>query len=285
MPVDPPRPMAPPLNALRAFEAAARLGGFSSAAEELRVSPGAVSQQVRALEKWAGLRLFERRPHGVILTEAGRSVQADLLSAFDALGRAAQKLNARGAKPFLIAALPAVAQLWLTPRLGGLRRVLPGQEISVTALETPPNLLREPFSVALFLVPVGQGEILTIDALVPVCAPQLAEKLQKPEDLLHLPCLTDLSWVGDWDLWWRQVVPGRSFVPLGPRYSLYSMAVEDAKAGAGILMGHRALVEPFLKEGSLVAPLDAEIDNGLALSALLPPTAPTKLLQSLRSLC
>lgn len=283
MPVNPPRPKAPPLNALRAFEAAARLGGFARAAEELLVSPGAVSQQVRLLEDWAGLPLFERRAQGVELTEAGRAVHPDLVAAFDAVGRAAQKLRARGSQPLLIAALPSVAQLWLMPRLAKLRRALPGHAISVTALETAPNLLREPFSLALFLLPRGQGAEIVQDALVPVCAPELAIRVRSPDDLMQLPCLTDTSWSADWDLWWRQAGSHQTFVPLGPRYSLYAMAVEDALAGAGILMGHTALLQPHLNAGRLVAPLPIEVDNGLSLAALVPPGAASETLAELLS--
>lgn len=271
MSIDPPRPKAPPLNALRAFEAAARLGGFARAADELLVSPGAVSQQVRQLEDWAGVPLFERHAQGVALTEAGRSVQGDLVEAFDALGAIAQKLRARAANRVLIAALPSVAQLWLTPRLGALRKALDGCEISVTALDTPPNLLRDPFSLALYILPRGQGVDLVADALTPVCAPELAPRLRAPEDLRRLPCLTDTAWSEDWAHWWGHMGPGRTFVPMGPSYSLYSMAVQEACAGAGVLMGHTALIQPYLDAGTLVAPLNMPaVDNGLSLSALVP---------------
>ena len=267
MSVNPPRPRLPPLNALRAFESAARLGGFSNAAEELSVSPGAISQQVKILEDWAGVSLFDRKAQGVSLSAAGRTVQADLVEAFDKLGGVAQNLKAQSAKRLLIAALPAVAQLWLTPRLGALRAALPNRDISVTALETPPNLLREPFSASLYILPRGQGIELCKDALQPVCSPKLAMALQHPEDLKHLPCLTDTTWADEWQQWWSQAGSGGTFVPQGPRYSLYSMAVAEACAGAGVLMGHMALLEHYLDAGQLVAPLDIPIDNGLALSA------------------
>ena len=84
MSVSPPRPKGPPLNALRAFEAAARLGGFALAAEELSVTPGAVSQHIRALEDWAGVALFERRAQGVRLTPEGAALAPRFARAFDA---------------------------------------------------------------------------------------------------------------------------------------------------------------------------------------------------------
>ena len=93
MAVKPPRPPSPPLTALRAFEAAARLGGFTRAADELCVTPGAVAQQVKQLEAWAGAPLFERRAHGVVLTEAGKVTLPALTEAFDQMGAALQVLR------------------------------------------------------------------------------------------------------------------------------------------------------------------------------------------------
>ena len=118
MTVSPPRPKGPPLNALRAFEAAARRGSFSAAADELCVTPGAVAQQVKSLEAWAGARLFLRHAQGVELTALGLDVLPGFVAAFDRLGEAAQALRSQAAPDTIgIAALPSIAQLWLSPRL------------------------------------------------------------------------------------------------------------------------------------------------------------------------
>ena len=112
MSISPPRPKGPPLNALRAFEAAARLGGFTPAADELCVTPGAISQHIKSLEDWAGSPLFVRRSQGVSLTELGESVAAEFSTAFDAMGNAVRALRTRAAQSSInIAALPSVAQL------------------------------------------------------------------------------------------------------------------------------------------------------------------------------
>ncbi|EFO33384.1 HTH-type transcriptional regulator TrpI [Roseibium sp. TrichSKD4] len=126
MAVAPPRPKGPPLNALRAFEAAARLGSFSLAALELNVSPGAVAQHVKAIELWAGASLFERHAQGVRLNQIGERVLPDFEAAFDLLADASRKLRLAAAPSEIrIAALPSVAQLWLSPRLPKIRRVIP----------------------------------------------------------------------------------------------------------------------------------------------------------------
>ena len=123
MPIEPPRPRLPPLNALRAFEAAARHESFTAAAQELGVTPAAIAQQVKSLEAWMRRPLFVRLSQGLRLTPAARQALPAFMRAFDDLGSATQGLR-RAASPeeLRIAALPSVAQLWLQPRLRGLRR-------------------------------------------------------------------------------------------------------------------------------------------------------------------
>lgn len=259
MTVAPPRPKSLPLTALRAFEAAARLGGFSAASDELGVSPGAVSAHVKTLEDSLGTRLFDRTAHGVILTQTGQRVLPDFIRAFDQLGAAEQTLRAE-AKPHVvhIAALPAVAQFWLSPRLPGLRAAAPEIAISITAMETPPNLKRAPFDLCLFFDAVA-GDQLAEDVVFPVCAPSLAKRLHRPDDLRSVPCLTDTSWSADWAAWADVALPEQSFAPRGPVFSLYALAVEETINGAGVLMGHEALVAPHLVAGTLVAPFQEKV--------------------------
>src|SRR6218665_3995901 len=112
MPVAPPRPRSIPLNALRAFEAAARLGSFVAAAQELGVTPGAVAAHIKGLEAEIGAPLFERQKRGIMATALAQRVLPDFIAAFDALGTAAQALRREAAPQQVhIAALPAVAQL------------------------------------------------------------------------------------------------------------------------------------------------------------------------------
>jgi len=263
MSVAPPRPKGPPLNALRAFEAAARLGGFAAAADELCVTPGAVAQQVKALEAWAGADLFERRPQGVRPTALGASLAADFSRAFDALGDAVLTLRSRAApKRIHIAALPSIAQLWLSPRLPAIRRAAPELAISVTALEAPPNLKRDPFDLSIFFEPGpgGPGSVeIGRDVIFPVCAPALVARLQNHADLNGVPCLHDATWSEDWADWTSVAAPGRVTDISGPVFSLYALALEEARNGAGILIGHDALVRADLASGALVAPFPERV--------------------------
>jgi len=262
MPVSPPAPRLPSLNALRAFEASARLGGFALAAAELQVTPGAVAAQIKALEEEVGAALFVRHARGVRLTAIGQRTLPGFVAAFDQLGAAVRDLR-REAEPrrIHIAALPALAQLWLAPRLPALRDALPGIDISVTAMETPPNLKRVPFDLCLFYgdETAENGIRFEGDALLPVCAPGIAGGLMHPVDLKKAVCLTDSAWADDWRLWAEAVMPGESFAPRGPVFSLYALAVHEALAGAGVLMAHKSLVAGHLASGALVAPFEAEV--------------------------
>ena len=202
----------PQLNALRAFEAAARLGSFARAADELSVTAGAIAQHVKSLEAWAGDRLFRRRAQGTELTALGASVLADFAGAFDQLGLAVQKLRSNAApKAIRIAALPSIAQLWLSPRLPDIRATMPDVSISVTALEHVPNMMREPFDLAIFFEdhPVSDHSIvISRDVVFPVCAPVIAGRLNGPPDLANETLLHDTAWYDDWQNWLSVAAPG-----------------------------------------------------------------------------
>lgn len=253
-----------PLGALRVFEAALKAGGFATAGEALGLSPGAVAAQVRRVEDWAGRPLFTRHARGV-------TPEAGALAVLPGLSRALSRFNglAIGGATVRIAALPAVAQLWLMPRLPALRAALPGVSVSVTALERPPEAKRAPYDLALFFAESG-GTLLALDALIPVCAPALAPRLRSAADLTRLPCLSDSSWAGDWRVW-AAALPGRP-VPRGVEHSLYALAVAEAMAGAGVLIGHIALLAGALADGRLVAPLGPAVPvaKGLRLTRLRP---------------
>lgn len=273
MPVAPPRPKGPPLNALRAFEAAARLGGFAGAATELGVTPGAITAHIKLLEADLGSALFDRHARGVRLTAVGERVLPSLVAAFDALGLAVQTLRTEAApKDIHIATLPAIATLWLAPRLSTIRSLLPGVNLSVTALERPPDLKRIPFDLTLFFEEPGAGKEIGPDIIFPVCAPPVATRLQHPTDLAHVPCLTDSAWADDWPAWLHAALPETTFTPRGPVFSLYSLAVGEAIDGAGVLIGHQALVADHLASGALVAPFGQRLTlpRALTLRALKP---------------
>lgn len=258
MPVAPPPLTRLPLSALRAFEAAARTGAFTLAAAELGVTPGAVTAHVKALEDQLGATLFVRQAKGVRLTALGAAVAGGFTEAFDALARAEAQLRALAApQEVQIATLPAIAQLWLSPRLPALRAAAPEISVSITALEAPPNLKRSLHDLSLFPAE-GGGWLVAADDLFPVCAPGLAARLRRVEDLGAVPCLSDSAWNRDWDNWLQAV--GAKVAVRGPVFSLYALAVEEAVNGAGVLMGHGPLVAAHLDRGTLVAPFPQRID-------------------------
>ncbi|WP_109310921.1 LysR family transcriptional regulator [Ruegeria sp. AU67] len=252
MSVAPKRPKGPPLNAMRAFEAAARHVSFVAAAEELNVTPGAISQHIKTLESWAGTPLFRRNAQGIALTKAGASLEASFTSAFDGLADATRALrNLKPKADFHIAALPSVAQLWLPKRLSRVRVHFPEVNFSVTAVEHPPSLSRELFDLAIFIGdPDGTDTQIPIcaDEIVPVCAPEL---LERRDALDTMVLLHDQTWADDWTIWSEATGVTLKESRNGPQFSLYSLAVEEAKAGAGVLMGHLCLIEDALANNSL----------------------------------
>jgi LysR family glycine cleavage system transcriptional activator len=269
----------PPLNALRAFEAAARLGSFARAAEEIGVTPGAVAQQIGRLERFLGLPLFRRLPQGVALTQAAERARPRLGSAFDLMAQTVQELRAGHAgRALAIAALPSIAQLWLSPRLPALQRAFPELSVSIAAMEDPPAGRHDGFDLAIFYRadPEASAVALAEDTLLPVCAPALAVTLAQPGDLAGKTLLHDAVWHRDWARWLRHAgIGGIGGIDAGrgPSYSLYALALDAALNGAGILIGRRSLVAAHLADGRLVAPFDDPLPSGDRLTLLPQPGA------------
>ncbi|RDJ27456.1 LysR family transcriptional regulator [Bosea caraganae] len=275
MPLAPPRPRLPSLNALRAFEAAARCGSFTKAAEELGVTAGAVTQQIRQLEAALGMKLFDRLAQGVALTPAARTALPRLSRGFDMLAHSVQDLRAaHDSRALAIAALPCIAQLWLSPRLSALQQAFPGLQVSITAMEQPPDIRREPYDLALFYLDEAPVSALALgpDAILPVCVPAIAARLKAAADLAGETLLHDAVWRGDWARWLdsagaRKVVDASR----GPAFSLYSLALDAALSGNGVLMGRLSLVQAYLADGRLIAPLGPTLALPDRLTLLAPP--------------
>lgn len=268
----------PALNALKAFEAAARHESFAKAADELGVTAAAVSHQVKGLEQWLGARLFARHAQGLSLTETGRRVLPAFVKAFDAMGDAVQLM--RGLAPqkqLSIAALPSVAQLWLGPRLPALCNAFPNLRPSIHPLEDLPNYRREPFDLAIFYCDTPSaklpGTVICDDIIFPVCSPTLAANLRTPADIEHLQLLFDTSWTRDWPIWFRAAGTPEISTDGGLGFSLFSLALQAAIDGAGILVGHEALVRDALATGALVAPFATKARTGTSLMVLCPANA------------
>ncbi|MEM9464282.1 MAG: LysR family transcriptional regulator [Actinomycetota bacterium] len=255
--------MPPPLDlpsatALRAFEAAARLESFSRAAEELHVTPAAIAQHVKAVEAWADQPLFERTARGVSLSEAGRRTRPLLTDAFHALGAAANRLRdgGGGITSLRIAALPAIAELWVTPRLAEIRALAPEADVSIHAVDRRPDLHRDGFDMTAGFEPAADHDS---DRLVLVAAPSIAATIQRIDDLATATRLRDLAWEHHWTRWLgdQPVAPARSI-----DVTLFSIAVEAARRGEGVLVGRRSLLARHLESGVLVEPLDRRAPTG-----------------------
>jgi len=267
LPLSPPRPPLPPLNALRAVEAAARHGSFLRAAGDLSVSPGAIAQQVKKLEDWSGQTLFVRHSQGVSLTPLGARLLPELTAGFARLGDAARILRHAGdIVPVRIAALPAIAQLWLGPRLSILQRALPQIEISVHALDDKPELTHGDFDLTIYPeTPGPDTRILAEDILTPVVSPDMANSLLCLDDLKSATLIHDGAWHSDWDRWLAAQTLSGVDSRRGPVFSLYSLAVEQCVAGGGVLIGHTALLADHLRDGRLTMPFPAHTLCGPAL--------------------
>ena len=257
------KPANPPLNALRAFESAARLQSFVKAADELSVSAAAIAQQIKSLEHWTDLKLFERKTRGVILTPAGESVRDAFVPVFDQLGLAVQKLRSISSPGQIqVAALPGIAQFWLSPILPEVRKRFPDTSISVNACENPPNMNREPIDISIYFNenPVQSGEYrLAQDIIFPVCAPSMLESIRCKSTQASITLFHDDKWRDDWNSWLSKSNEMQRDNTQGPIFSLYALAIEETKNGAGALIGHDMLVRPLLKTGELVKPFKKEV--------------------------
>ena len=251
----------PPLGALHAFEASARLLSFKAAAEELHVTPGAISQQIKLLEDRLGARLFTRRARRIELTDAGRLLLSPAQQAFRLLADAVARIRASDAAQVLtLSLLPSFAALWLVPRLGAFRARCPDVDVRISATPKLADLERDDVDVA---VRCGLGsypglhvEHLLAEDLFPVCSPRLLKgpvPLQKPADLAHHTLLHDETRT-EWSLWLQAIGFPDLDATRGPSFSLWELALQAAVAGQGVALGRSALVAQYLAGGQLVRP-------------------------------
>jgi LysR family glycine cleavage system transcriptional activator len=274
------RSKSPSLNALKAFEAAARHQSFVKAAHELNVTAGAIAQQVKQLEDWIGCPLFQRSAQGIKLTPESQLALPMLSKAFDQLSDAVMALHHAG-KPteITIAALPSVALLWLSPRLPQLSAMFSDCFFSITAQEYPPNFRREPFDLALFYTDKEIEGVTRIllgkEELLPVCAPSLLRKgLATEMDLKSVRLLHDTVWRDYWRIWLDFAGMTSIDASKGSEFSLYSMALQAAINGAGVLIGRSGLVRDALETGQLIAPFNVRLPAPDQLSLLMPQESP-----------
>jgi LysR family transcriptional regulator, glycine cleavage system transcriptional activator len=258
----------PPLNALRAFEAAARHMNFSRAADELSVTPGAVSQQIQNLEEYVGASLFKRTPRGLLLTDAAQTALPSLRDAFDKMDEAASQLTAAiDGRRVTVSAAPSFAAKWLVPRLGRFESSYPEVDVWLSAGMELVDFTSGEVDLA---IRYGSGRYaglevtrLMSETVTPVAAPALlAERpILRPEDLSNHTLLHDGSpdadeSCPDWSMWLAaRGVPGVDGAR-GPRFNQSSLVIEAAVSGRGVALAKGTLAQADLDAGRLVAPLE-----------------------------
>ena len=258
----------PSLNGLRAFEAAARLGSFVAAGEELNVTQAAISRLVRLLEERLGFKLFDRMPNGLALTAQGRALQPGLTAAFDAIAGVTQQVAAMRSTPVLTLGVgPSFAVRWLIPRLASFYRQHPDIEVRL-ATGGAINPFKEDWTCGILLGngdwPGHQAEPMFSADLFPVCARTIAQRLQKPADLAKEVLLEVQHSPEEWPLWLAAARVKLRANTLGPRFDNYAMALQAAVDGVGVAIGLRPYVEDDLASGRLVAPFKLAVPKGQA---------------------
>jgi LysR family glycine cleavage system transcriptional activator len=247
----------PPLSALRPFEAAARLESFSRAAEELHLTHGAVSHQVRALEEHLGTALFARQGKRVVLTAAGRSFAERIRNALEEIGRAADAARTRNANRLSVSVLPSFASRWLMPRLIRFMERHPQLEVNVVASSNLVNFAAEEVDVA---IRFGRGpwpalacELFLEDEYFPVASPKMNRgKLPKtPADLLG-PGLRIIREDRDyWPMWFKAAGVDFEDRVRGPLFNDSTYSLQAAARGEGIALARRSIVGEDLERGVL----------------------------------
>jgi LysR family glycine cleavage system transcriptional activator len=253
----------PPLNAVRAFEASARSASFTSAAEELCVSQGAVSRHVACLEAWLDVKLFRRVHRGIELTAQGSTYFRLVKSALDQIEAGARQLKFDPDERRLRLKLPPTfAMRWLVPRLARFHALQPKIDVQITTSHEPADFDREDVDVSIYSwpsPPSGPGyRRLFGEVLLPVCAPGLlanSPPLVVPADLANHVLLCSLNRPLDWPSWLAATdaigIDGNS----GLKFENAALAYQAATDELGVMMAQFAFVEDDLRTGRLLAPL------------------------------
>lgn len=273
------RARLPPLASLRAFEAAARHLSFTRAAEDLLVTPGAVSQQVKQLEEWLGVPLFRRLPKGVLLTDAGQLYGSELREIFARLVAASERVRRKAVSPVLTVSMsPSLATRWLIPRLGRFRAQHPDIDVRIEVNPLPTDFARENVDIAIRHGPgpswAGMhAELLFPEIIVPVCSPQLIEDgppLRKTADLAGFTLLHEDTWADSlgqlhemsWSDWLAAVGASEVDASRGPHFAQTHMGLQAAVAGQGVALACKVVAGDDLRAGRLVRPLPQEVASG-----------------------
>lgn len=266
----------PSLNGIRAFEAAARCGSFVKAADELNVTPAAISRMVRLLEERLDVQLFQRNPNNLTLTAAGAAYQPELTTMLDNLAALTDRIKAMSGHQVLTVGVgPTFAIRWLIPRLAEFQAAEPGIDVRITTggVEVP---FGDDWTCS---VTLGNGDwpglraepLFTAD-LTPVCEPALAKRLRSPADLTdHTLLRVRVSHaVDDWPRWF-DAADTPDIAAVGPELGYYDQSLQAAIDGVGVAMGITPYINDDIAAGRLIAPFDVSIPKGMQWYLLYPP--------------
>jgi len=262
----------PGLQSLKAFDASARHLNFTRAAQELNVTPAAVSHQIKELEESLGVTLFQRTSRHMQLTRQGQILKPAVSDALEGLTRALQRIR-QSDNPMRVqvTASPSIAAKWLVPRLDRFLDSVPGADVRIDVSSDPLDFDREDIDVA---IRFGDGvypglnvEKLFHDTLFPVCSPELlkgAKRLREPRDLLQFT-LIHMEWEAQGAVWpnwrmWMKAAGVKDFNDTrGLHFSQTSLAIQAAIDGHGVALGDSTLVGDDLAAGRLVKPFELSL--------------------------
>jgi LysR family glycine cleavage system transcriptional activator len=276
---------SPPLNALRAFEAAARHLSLTRAALELNVTPGALSHQIRGLEDHLGLKLFDRGVRSIALTAAGKVLYPGLQAGFLHLRDALASLSRLGDAHVLVASTPpGFTSKWLAPRLYRFSIVYPEIDLRVSSSLNNANFTTDGVDVAVRNLPMDAtpDEAYEVEKLIdlslgPVCSPALVEKhgtltpnMLKRVPLIHDESLSARAAIPTWGDWLAAAGVRDADVSRGLRFSSADHALDATVEGAGVLLAFDALAYDDLRTGRLVMPFDLTLPSGRCYAFICP---------------
>lgn len=253
----------PPLNAIRAFEAATRHSSFAAAAEELGVSTTAISHHIKVLEERLSVKLFRPQGRGLVPTEAGQRFAAVVADAFQRISTGMAELSGEAAVGRLrLSVAPPFAAYWLVPRLVAFRRLHPGIEIEVESTQRPVDFRHNAVDLAIRYGDDDWGglvaERLMQPVAFPVCVPELAASLAVPADLKAQPLLHEDS-NKLWLAWLSAAGVDGVDLNRGPRFSDVILLMEAIAAGQGVGLGDSLCSVRDLGSGRVVRPFDIGI--------------------------
>jgi DNA-binding transcriptional LysR family regulator len=259
-------PFPIPLNAIRAIEIVARRGALAPAAEELGVTPGAVSQHLRRAEERLGLELFERTPQGLRPTAALRQVLPQLTAGFNALADGMAGLKAADEHVLTLTVGSVFASRWLIWRIAKFNRLCPDIEVRLVVTGTMIDLQHSDIDAGIRFGggswPGVRAELIGGSRYSPVMAPALAERVKSPEDLKHLPLIRDTASMLPWEPWFEAA--GIAPRPVdGPRYDDPTLAFDAAISGQGVLMTVDMMSADAVSDGRLVRPFGTSVRSRL----------------------